>query len=90
MSQMKNFYENVTEALDVLANDTIPHENEAWQQIVVSLAYNAITSPEPFRDVVEVYGYDIKRVQSMLDLAVGAVLQNPNFRLTGFREITPN
>lgn len=89
MSSMKNFYENVTEALDILANDTIPHDNPAWQQVVVSLAYNAISSPEPFRDVVEIYGYDIKQVQSMLDLAVGTVLQHPNFRLTGFRELAP-
>lgn len=72
-----------------LDHGLIPDENPFWQQLVVSLAYNAITDTSFFEDLAEYTWFSAQKVQSMLDLAAGAVLQNPNFRLTGFRELNP-
>ena len=78
-----------TEAIDSIKAGTIPHGNPAWQQTVVALAYNAITDTAAFDYLIENSPVTGQQVQKMLDLAAGAVLQHPNFRLTGFQQISP-
>jgi hypothetical protein len=78
-----------TEAIESIEAGTIPHGNPAWQQTVVALAYNAITDTAAFDYLIENSPVSSQQVQKMLDLAAGAVLQHPNFRLTGFQQISP-
>lgn len=77
-------------ALVCIEQGNIPHDNPDWQQLVVRLAYNAITDTEEFETCIAHSRFTVEQVQSMIDLAAGAVLQHRNFRLTGFRQIAPN
>lgn len=82
----------ITDAERVLVwldHGLIPTESQFWQRLVVSLAYNAITNADFFEGLAENTWYSKESIQKMLDLAAGAVLQNPNFHLAGFREIAP-
>lgn len=72
-----------------LDHGLIPTQSEFWQRLVVSLAYNAITDSSFFEELAENTWHSTKEIQRMLDLAAGAVLQHPNFRLTGFQQISP-
>lgn len=76
-------------ALVCIERGQIPADNPEWQRLVVALAYNAVTDFEEFEACIAHSRFSIQDVQRMLDLAAGAVLQHPNFRLTGFREIAP-
>jgi hypothetical protein len=67
----------------------IPTESEFWQRLVVSLAYNAITDTNFFEGLADYTWHSAASIQKMLDLAAGAVLQHPNFQLTGFQHISP-
>jgi hypothetical protein len=78
-----------TEAINFIEAGQIPHNNPAWQQAVVALAYNAITDTAAFEHLIENSPVTLDQVQKMLDLAAGAVLQHPNFQLTGFQHISP-
>jgi hypothetical protein len=76
-------------ALVCIERGEIPHDNPEWQRLVVRLAYNAITRHEDFLTSLSHSRFSIQEVQSMIDLAAGAVLQHPNFRLTGFKQLAP-
>lgn len=76
-------------ALVCIERGEIPADNPEWQRLVVSLAYNAISDTENFEALIEHSRFSVADVQRMLDLAAGAVLQNPNFKLTGFQHISP-
>lgn len=76
-------------ALVCIERGQIPADNPEWQRLVVSLAYNAITNTEEFESCIEHSRFSVADVQRMLDLAAGAVTQHPNFRLTGFQQISP-
>lgn len=76
-------------ALVCIERGEIPADNPEWQRLVVSLAYNAISDTENFEALIEHSRFSVADVQKMLDLAAGAVLQHPNFRLTGFQQISP-
>lgn len=78
-----------SKTLDELDKNNISNIDPFWQRLVVSLAYNAITDAN-FFDQLAVYSKrKLSDIQKMLDLAAGAVLQHPNFRLTGFQQISP-
>jgi len=76
-------------ALVCIDRGEIPADNPEWQRLVVSLAYNALTDFEEFQSLIEHSRFSVSDVQRMLDLAAGAVLQHPNFQLTGFQHISP-
>jgi hypothetical protein len=76
-------------ALVCIERGQIPADNPEWQRLVVSLAYNALTDFEEFESLIEHSRFSVSDVQAMLDLAAGAVLQHPNFQLTGFQHISP-
>ena len=76
-------------ALVCIERGEIPADNPEWQRLVVSLAYNALTDFEEFESLIEHSRFSVSDVQQMLDLAAGAVMQHPNFRLTGFQHISP-
>lgn len=76
-------------ALVCIERGEIPTDNPEWQRLVVSLAYNAITNTEQFESLTAHSRFSVADIQRMLDLAAGAVLQHPNFRLTGFQQISP-
>lgn len=76
-------------ALVCIERGEIPADNPEWQRLVVSLAYNAISDTENFEALIEHSRFSVADVQRMLDLAAGAVLQHPNFKLTGFQHISP-
>jgi hypothetical protein len=76
-------------ALVCIERGNLPLDNPAWQALVVRLAYNAITDTENFEYIVEHSRFSVADIQRMLDLAAGAVLQHPNFKLTGFQHISP-
>ena len=76
-------------ALVCIERGQIPVDNEAWQKLVVRLAYNAITDTEEFQACIAHSRFTVQDVQHMLDLAIGAVLQHPNFRITGFQQLPP-
>ena len=76
-------------ALVCIEEGNIPHDNPKWQELVVRLAYNALTDADNFAYIVEHSRFSVADIQKMLDLAAGAVLQHPNFRLTGFQHISP-
>lgn len=75
------------EALAVIGSDSIPHDNAYWQALVVRTAYNAITNVEEFANMVRSGNHTQAEVQRMIDLAVGAVLSNPDFQLTGLETL---
>ena len=76
-------------ALVCIERGEIPADNPEWQKLVISLAYNALTDTEQFESLVEHSRFSVADIQRMLDLAAGAVLQHPNFKLTGFQHISP-
>lgn len=76
-------------ALVCIERGNLPLDNPAWQALVVRLAYNAITDADNFAYIIEHSRFSVSDIQRMLDLAAGAVLQHPNFRLTGFQHISP-
>ena len=76
-------------ALVCIERGQIPADNPEWQRLVVALAYDAITDTEEFESCIAHSRFSVSDVQRMLDLAAGAVLQHPNFRLTGFQQISP-
>jgi hypothetical protein len=76
-------------ALVCIERGDLPLDNPAWQALVVRLAYNAITDADNFAYIIEHSRFSVSDVQRMLDLAAGAVLQHPNFQLTGFQHISP-
>lgn len=71
-------------ALVQLENDQIPHKNLYWQTLVIRTAYNMITDVEEFAYICEHSRFTQQKVQRMIDLAVGAVLSNPEYVITGF------
>ena len=73
-----------SEAVNSLNNDTIPHNNPYWQNLVIRTAYSAITNVEEFAKLCKSGNFTQQEVQRMIDLAIGAVLQNPNYTITGF------
>lgn len=75
--------------LDELDRNNISGMDAFWQRLVVSLAYNAITDANFFEQLAIYSKRQLADIQKMLDLAAGAVLQHPNFRLTGFSTISP-
>jgi hypothetical protein len=76
-------------ALVCIERGNLPLDNPAWQALVVRLAYNAITDADNFAYIIEHSRFSVSDIQRMLDLAAGAVLQHPNFQLTGFQHISP-
>jgi hypothetical protein len=76
-------------ALVCIERGNLPLDNPAWQALVVRLAYNAITDADNFAYIIEHSRFSAADIQRMLDLAAGAVLQHPNFQLTGFQHISP-
>lgn len=76
-------------ALVCIERGTIPKDNPAFQALVVRLAYNALTDTENFEYIIKHSRFTVTDIQKMLDLAAGAVLQHPNFKLTGFQHISP-
>ncbi len=74
-----------TEAVEQINNDTIPHQNAYWQSLVVRTAYSAITDVEEFANICRNSPHTQEQVQRMIDVAVGAVLSNPRFTITGFQ-----
>lgn len=74
-------------ALLLINAQTIPHTNKYFQEIVVRLAYNALTNADEFAYIVEHSKFTIKEVQRMVDLAAGAVLQHPHFKTVAFDRI---
>lgn len=76
-------------ALVCIERGQIPADNPEWQRLVVSLAYNALTNTEDFETCIAHSRFSVADIQRMLDLAAGAVLQHPNFKLTGFQHISP-
>lgn len=79
--------ESSEEALVVINSGSIPHDNAYWQALVVRTAYNAITNVEEFANMVRSGNHTQAEVQRMIDLAVGAVLSNPDFQLTGLETL---
>lgn len=75
--------------LDELDKNSVSNIDPFWQRLVVSLAYNAITDSSFFEELATYSNRPLKDIQKMLDIAAGAVLQHPNFRLTGFQQLSP-
>ena len=78
-----------SKTLDELDNNNVSTIDPFWQRLVVSLAYNAITNASFFEQLATYSKRPLTDIQKMLDLAAGAVLQHPNFKLTGFQQLTP-
>jgi len=76
------------EATESITKDSIPHLNQYWQSLVVRTAYDAITNVEEFANICRNSKHTQEEVQRMIDLAVGAVLSNPRFSITGFETQT--
>jgi hypothetical protein len=76
------------QATESITKDSIPHLNPYWQSLVVRTAYNAITDTEEFANICRNSKHSQEEVQRMIDLAVGAVLSNPRFSITGFETKT--
>lgn len=72
------------EAVEAITNDRIPHANAYWKSLVVRTAYDAITNVEEFANICRNSEFTQEQVQRMIDLAVGAVLSNDRFTITGF------
>lgn len=75
-----------SEAVEQIAKDTIPHSNPYWQSLVVRMAYNALANHDEFVAICEQGNQSQKDVQRMIDTAIGAVLQNPDFTFAGFKK----
>jgi hypothetical protein len=73
----------MVEAVASITNNTIPHNNPYWKSLVVRTAYDAITNVEEFANICRNSQYTQEQVQRMIDLAVGAVLSNDRFTITG-------
>lgn len=73
-----------TEAVEIISKNSIPHANPYWQSLVVRTAYDAITNVEEFANICRNSDKTQEEVQRMIDMAVGAVLSNPRFSITGF------
>ena len=73
------------QATESITKDSIPHLNPYWQSLVVRTAYDAITNVEEFANICRNSKHTQEEVQRMIDLAVGAVLSNPRFSITGFK-----
>lgn len=71
-------------ALVQISEDKIPHNNLYWQSLVIRTAYNMITNIDEFVYICEYSRFTQEEVQSMIDLAVGAVLSNPKFCIENF------
>ena len=56
-------------ALYAIENKLIPHNNPTWQQIVIRLAYNALTNVEEFEYFMEYTNRSIEEVQNLIDNA---------------------
>jgi hypothetical protein len=78
-----------SKTLDEIDKNNISEIDAFWQRLVVSLAYNAITNSDFFEQLAVYSKRKLSDIQRMLDLAAGAVLQHPNFQLTGFQHISP-
>lgn len=76
-------------ALVCIDRGIIPADNPEWQRLVVSLAYNALTNIEQFEALIAHSRFSVADVQQMIDLAATEVLKHPNFRITGFEQLTP-
>jgi hypothetical protein len=76
-----------TEAINTIIDNQIPHANPYWQSLVVRLAYNAITNVDEFENLIKNSNFTIEEVQRMVDVAAGAVLQHPNFKIAGFENL---
>lgn len=76
-------------ALICIERGQLPLDNYEWQQLVVRLAYNAISDTEEFESCIAHSRFSADDVQRMLDLAASQVLKHPNFNLAGFEQLTP-
>lgn len=76
-------------ALVCIQRGELPLDNYEWQQLVVRLAYNAISDIEEFESCIAHSRFSVEDVQEMLDLAASQVLKHPNFKLAGFEQLTP-
>ena len=74
------------EAVKSIKAQTMPHDNAYWRELVVRMAYNAITNADEFAQIVRGSKYSVKDVQRMIDAAMISVLQHGNFQLDGFDE----
>lgn len=72
------------QAAESIKSDTIPHLNPYWQSLVVRTAYDAITNVDEFANICRNSNLTQQEVQRMIDLAVGAVLSNPEYAIKGF------
>lgn len=76
-------------AIYAIENGKIPHNNPAWQELVVRLAYNAIHDAEAFAYYLEhTPMFDRDHIQKMLDLAAFTILAHKNFTLQKFETIS--
>jgi len=71
----------ISETLEAVKHNTLPHRNEYWQQLVVRLAYNAITEDDALIQAAKNAGLKPFDVQKIIDRAMIAILGNQNFRL---------
>lgn len=76
------------QATESITKDSIPHLNPYWQSLVVRTAYAAITDIEEFANICRNSKHTQEEVQRMIDLAVGAVLSNPRYSVSGFETKT--
>lgn len=74
-------------ALYAIEHKQIPHNNAAWQQIVIRLAYNALTDTEAFQYFLDRSNRSQEEVQRLIDLAMFVILGNRNFKLEKFATI---
>lgn len=75
-------------ALVQIENGNIPHKNLYWQTLVIRTAYNMITDIDEFKYICEYSRFSEQEVQRLIDLAVGAVLSNPEYVITSFETHT--
>ena len=74
-------------ALWAIENNMIPHNNAAWQQIVIRLAYNALTDLEEFKYFLQYSNRTVEEVQRLIDTAMFVILGNRNFKLDTFQKL---
>lgn len=77
----------IMECLDTIQNQNIPTQNEYWQQMVVRLAYNAITENDALITAAKQAGLTPFDVQKIIDHALFTILGNQNFKLDTFQQI---
>jgi hypothetical protein len=78
----------MVEAVASVQNRTLPHENAYWRELVIRMAYNAITNADEFAKLVRGSKYSVDDVQRMIDAAMLTVLNHKNFQLDGFDEVS--